>query len=73
MNNKNFVNSDRSFKGWFNAMWKNFYIQLFAIAIVALVYLFNKLDTDQRWFCFLPVLIMVVVSYFGFYRYWMKK
>lgn len=74
LNNKDFLNGDHSFKMWFSIMWKNFFIQLFLIAIFAIglvVFLFD----EERGFDFylaltVPSLAAIIIAFKGFYQFW---
>ena len=60
---------------WFQLMWKNFYIQMFIIAIIALVVEFYFIDSFYTLTSFIvgisiPIFMILIISYLGFYRYW---
>lgn len=66
-------NDDRL--SWRQLMWKNFYIQLFVIALVNFIGEFYLMDTFYSLGGFLvgislPAGIMILIGYFGFYRFW---
>lgn len=65
-----FTNGDHSFKNWFKIMWSNGYIQIFAAALLAFFLILFNLSGTQLWVLLLPILIMGVVGYKGFYQFW---
>jgi len=52
---------------WFSLMWSNNYIQLFALAIAFLILLIIK---ELYLLIILPVLMMIIIGYNGFYKFW---
>ena len=70
---KDYLNGDHSFKMWFKIMWKNFYIQLFAIDLFFLSLLFALYkDRDLGFYiaCFILIGGMAVIAFKGFYQFW---
>lgn len=70
---ENFLNGDHSFSMWFKIMWKNWYIQLFILAllcIVGIVTLYGEKDSGFYIALVIPIVIMLVISYKGFYQFW---
>ena len=64
---------------WFQLMWKNFYIQVFILAIVFLVgVLYMEFYTDYSFYSLaaflvalaIPIGMMVLIGYKGFYQFW---
>jgi hypothetical protein len=60
---------------WWQLMWKNFYIQLFALAIVFLAGVIIKSDSFYSLAGLIiglaiPIGMMIMISYFGFYKFW---
>jgi hypothetical protein len=72
------------FKEWFKLMWKNNYIQVFVLAFIFLIIEIVKIDviinslleietTDRIFvipFLFIPIAVLVVTAYKGFYQFW---
>lgn len=63
---------------WFELMWNNFYIQLFAIAVIMLVGLIIDYKRTQYvpkgWFFValsIPIMMIIGIAYFGFYKFWL--
>ena len=42
---RDYLNGDHSFKRWFKIMWKNSYIQIFTVALVAVIVQLFKFGT----------------------------
>lgn len=60
---------------WRQLMWKNFYIQLFIIALAALVGEFYLIDSFYSFGGFIlgisiPIGVMILIAYKGFYQFW---
>lgn len=60
---------------WFQLMWGNFYIQLFAVAIIMLVSQIYYINSFDSWGNFLigisiPLMMIIMIGYLGFYKYW---
>lgn len=70
--NKDLLNGDHSFKMWFSIMWKNFYIQLFFIALFAIGFVFYLFDNEPEFYIALtvPSLAAVIIVFKGFYQFW---
>ena len=65
----------KNFKKWFNLMWRNRYIQLFAMFIGMFIMILSEYHLFDTMSLFLitisiPVLGMCAIAYFGFYRFW---
>jgi hypothetical protein len=61
--------------GWWKLMWKNSYIQLFAVAIVFLslaIWHKDSFYTDAGFYiaASIPTSMMIIISYYGFYKFW---
>jgi hypothetical protein len=67
---EDFTNGDHSFKNWFKIMWSNSYIQLFVVALVILFLIVFNLSEEELWVILLPISMMVVIVYKGFYQFW---
>lgn len=60
---------------WFQLMWKNSYVQLFALAVVFLVVEIMFMDEFYTMGGFyigisIPIGMMAMISIFGFYKFW---
>lgn len=60
---------------WWQLMWKNSYIQLFILAVVFLIGAIIRSDsfyslTGLILGFSIPISIMIIISYFGFYKFW---
>lgn len=60
---------------WFQLMWKNFYIQLFVVAVVALTLEIYYMDSFYSLGGFLigvaiPISMILMISILGFYKFW---
>ena len=55
---------------WFKVMWSNSYIQLFIVALLVLFLIVFNLSGTELWAVLLPISIMVVIAYKGFYQFW---
>jgi hypothetical protein len=67
----------KNFKKWFKLMWRNRYIQLFAMFIAMLTMILHtrdQFDTPELLVLTLsiPVAGMLSIAYFGFYRFWQQ-
>lgn len=58
---------DKKRDTWFSLMWSNNYIQLFILAIAFLILLVVK---EVYLLIPLPILMMIVIGYNGFYKFW---
>lgn len=71
---KDLLNGDHSFKMWFSLMYKNFFFQLFLIAIfaIALVALLYDEEKDFRFYLAIgiPALAAIIIAYKGFFQFW---
>lgn len=67
---QDFLDGDHSFKKWFQIMWSNNYITLFIVALAFLGFMIMSLEGTQLWFCLLPITMMGVIGYKGFYQFW---
>lgn len=70
---KDFLNGDHSFKMWFSIMWKNFFIQLFIIALFAVglvLYFFDDKGTEFYIALAVPALAAGIIVFKGFYQFW---
>lgn len=67
---KDYTNGDHSFKNWFKIMWKNFYIQLFCLALAFTIYGFIDLDGTGLLVLLIPIAAMTAIAYLGFYKFW---
>ena len=62
----------KGFKMWFKIMWRNWYIQLFAICI-AFIFLVCASGLEYIDFLLaitLPVAAAIVIAFKGFYQFW---
>ncbi len=60
---------------WFKLMWKNFYIQLFVLAVAFLIGVFVEIDSfysiSGLIIAFaIPIGMMIMIGYLGFYKFW---
>ena len=60
---------------WFQLMWKNAYVQLFALAVVFLVVEIMFMDEFYTMGGFIvgisiPIGMMIMISFFAFYKFW---
>ncbi len=57
---------------WFDLMWSNKYIQLFALALLILyIMIFVVEPVGWEWAILtIPIGMMIAISYFGFYKFW---
>ena len=63
---------------WFQLMWKNFYIQLFVVAIIAIIGLFYYEFFVEPFYLLggflvalaIPIGMMILIGYKGFYQFW---
>ena len=67
-----------NFKKWFKLMWKGFYIQsvVMALAFIYAVYCYRhdfKDAPEGLLILLIPIAVIAVVSYFGFYKFWQKN
>ena len=62
----------KGFKMWFSIMWRNWYIQLFAICIafIVLVCVSGLEYMDFFLAITLPIVTALVIAYKGFYQFW---
>lgn len=67
---EDFLNGDHSFKKWFEIMWDNGYIPLFAVALIAFGTIFLTLQGSDLWVSVLPLAVMGIIAYKGFYQFW---
>jgi hypothetical protein len=67
---EDFLNGDHSFKKWFKIMWSNGYIALFIVAAIAFGAILFTLQGSELWISILPVAMMAVIAYKGFYQFW---
>ena len=67
---EDFTKGDHSFKNWFKIMWLNRYIQLFIVSLLILFLMIFKLNGEELWALLLPISMMVVIGYKGFYQFW---
>lgn len=65
-------NEFKGFKAWFKIMWQNFYIQIFVIAVAFFIGILTQIDGSFMFYVILaiPVLMMIVIGYKGFYQFW---
>jgi hypothetical protein len=69
-NKRDVLEGDHSFKMWFKIMWKNGYIFAFCVAIALLIMTTTTLEWPERWVCLIPIAMIVVIGYKGFYQFW---
>lgn len=67
--------TDEKKLSWFQLMWKNSYVQLFALAVVFLVVELICMDEFYTYGGFIigisiPIGMMVMISILGFYKFW---
>lgn len=67
---QDYTGGDHSFKKWFEIMWDNGYIPLFAVAAIAFSTVFLTLQGSDLWISVLPAAVMVLIAYKGFYQFW---
>lgn len=62
----------KGFKMWFSIMWRNWYIQLFAICIAFIVLVFTSglENIDFILALTLPIVTALVIAFKGFYQFW---
>ena len=63
---------------WFKLMWSNYYIQLFAVAVVSFIILIVTYNDSYSIVGFyvalsIPIMMMAIIGYFGFYKFWQEQ
>lgn len=65
------LKGDHSFIMWFKIMWMNWYIQLFAICLMAIGVVVTTLsDIELILGLAIPTASAIVIAYKGFYQFW---
>lgn len=67
---RDFLNGDHSFRMWFKIMWSNGYIFAFLVAIALLIGTITTLEGLELLACLIPIAMIVVIGYKGFYQFW---
>ena len=64
-----------NFKKWFKLMWNNYYIQLYLLAIILLIFVIKDYNniTGFGYVITIPILMMGLIIYKGFYLHWKKN
>lgn len=72
---KDLLNGDHSFKMWFSIMWKNFFIQIFLLALFAIglvLFFFNDQEKGTEFYIALliPTAAAIITAFKGFIQFW---
>ena len=73
LNEHDYLKGDHSFRMWFKIMWKNWYIQIFIIALsfaASILRFYGERDTGFYVAMSIPIGVLLVIAYKGLYQFW---